>query len=495
MVRESNQKILDRLHDLRAKDAPTHGGRLLSYVYDSGLAELDELAAAAANMALPVNGLDPTAFSSVPAMEKDLISFAKSMFHAKPSLSSKSIEGTITSGGTESCMLAVKTARDYWRSKNPSHSESVTPRIVAPRTVHAAFQKAAHYFGLIFDAVPVSSEGVVNAADMISRLDTDVAIVVVSAPSYPTAQLDPIADVAAAAKKLGISCHVDACIGGFVLPWWGGLPPWDFRVPGVTSISADLHKFGYAPKGASILLQKGKTRHRKQFFATTKWPGYPVVNPTMLGSRSATGLAAAWAIVQKLQHSGYADLTNKTKTATLMILEKVKNIEGMSVLGTPAGPLLALSADNSLPKEKQVDPHHFADQMSALGFFVQHQPGLLQEDGTQIPHSVHLTITPVTLINIQPLLEAIEEAATQVRGKPRANPKVELTALKMLGLLENDATLSVNKAGTLLRIMGMGGSGSSLPKKMAPLMRIIEELPPSVAETLLIEVLARVSQP
>lgn len=479
--------ILGELRALRAADAPTHGGKLLSYVYDSGLAELDELAAQAAGLALPVNGLDPTAFGSVPAMEKDLVKFAKNMLHG----TSRSVQGTITSGGTESCMLAVKTARDFWQKNNAATGQK--PRIVAPITAHAAFQKAAHYFGLTLDAVPVSTDGVVDAADLIARLDSDVALVVVSAPSYPTAQLDPIKEVAAACKQKDISCHVDACIGGFALPWWPGLPAWDFRVPGVTSISADLHKFGYAPKGASVLLQKDITRHRLQFFATTKWPGYPVVNPTMLGSRSATGLAAAWAIVKHLGNSGYASLTDKNRVATEQIIMAVSEIEGLRVMGTPTGPLLALCADDGVQKSRQVDPHHFADEIKRSGFILQHQPAIIQSGGVRIAHSVHLTITPVTLDRLSELVQAMQKAADRVRGRAQANPAFELFALRTLGLLRTGATLSPRFAGLLLWAMGVGGGKGSLPKNMAPLMRILEELPPNVAEPLLIEIIARLS--
>lgn len=459
------------------------------------MAELDELAERAATLALPVNGLDPTAFTSVPAMERDLISFAKKMLGASTGKATRKVQGSITSGGTESCMLAVKTARDLWRSKHPELVPVTTPRIVAPQTVHAAFQKAAHYFDMHFDAVPVDKDGVVDAEDVIERLGPDVAIVVVSAPSYPTAQLDPVREVAAATKLQGISCHVDACIGGFALPWLKNLTPWNFSVDGVTSISADLHKFGYAPKGASVLLQRGVARHRKQFFATTKWPGYPIVNPTMLGSRSATGLAAAWAVVQRLGDEGYSELTAKAATATNALLETARRITGLRVMGDPVGPLFALCTDESVAPYERVDPHHLADKMAELGFYVQHQPGFKQSNGVKIAHSVHFTITPVTLSRIDELLTALVSAADAVRGLPRAKATAQLTALKGLGLLKPTATLSTRQAGLLLRAMGMGASSSSLPSKMAPLMRVLEELPSQVAESVLIEILARLSQP
>ena len=178
------QAILGRLAALRAADAPTHGGRVLSYVYDSGRPELDELAAQAMRLVQPVNGLDPTTFTSVAVMEREVIDFARELLHG-----GDDVVGSVTSGGTESCLLAVKTARDVWRAAGGSGS----PRLLAPVTVHAAFQKAAALFGVTLDLVPVDpSTGRVDVSRLISRIDAQVALVVVSAPSYPYARLDPV---------------------------------------------------------------------------------------------------------------------------------------------------------------------------------------------------------------------------------------------------------------------------------------------------------------
>src|SRR3954447_8363094 len=329
--------ILGRLAALRAADAPTHGGRVLSYVYDSGMPEIDELAAEAMRLVQPVNGLDPTTFTSVAVMEREVIGFARELLHG-----GDDVVGSVTSGGTESCLLAVKTARDVWRAAGGSG----TPRLLAPVTVHAAFQKAAALFDLALDLVPVDpATGEVDASALIARIGSDVALVVVSAPSYPYATLDPVEQVAAACDDAGVSCHVDACIGGWILPFWrtadgSALPAWDFRVPGVTSVSADLHKYGYAPKGASVLLQRDRDRQRRQYFATTGWPGYPVVNSTLLGSKSAGALAASWAIVQALGARGFAELAESCRRATRALQDIVGDIEGLRVVGEPTGPLL-----------------------------------------------------------------------------------------------------------------------------------------------------------
>lgn len=489
---EQPADILARLQELRDADAPTHGGRVLSYVYDSGLAELDELAAAAIRMVQPVNGLDPTTFTSVAAMERDVLGFARRMLHGD-----EDVVGTVTSGGTESCLLAVKTARDTWRA---AHPDAGRPRLLAPVTAHAAFQKAAHYFDLELDLVPVGPDGACPASALVDRMGDDTALVVVSAPSYPFAALDPVEEVAAAATERGIACHVDACIGGLVLPWLE-TAPWDFRVDGVTSVSADLHKFGYTPKGASVLLHRGRDRQRAQYFATTRWPGYPVVNPTMLGSKSAGALAASWAIIRALGDEGYADLTASCARSTVALQATVAAIEGLRVVGSPVGPLFAVAAEESVPVERRVDAHHWADQVRAHGFLLQLQPGFVQSDGTRLPSTTHLTVTPVTESVLPELSAALVAAADEVRGVPPVSAKDVLAALPaeaLAGLSAPDAApLDAETAWAMLGSIGLAPEPGSaaLPDRLAPFLALVEALPAPLTERLLTELLARLVEP
>ncbi|MFP1601485.1 pyridoxal-dependent decarboxylase [Microbacterium sp. 2216-1] len=483
--------VLDRLHHLRAADAPTHGGRVLSYVYDSGVTELDELADAAARLARPLNGLDPTVFPSIAAMERDVIGFARRMLHGR-----RSVVGTVTSGGTESCLLAVKSARDLWRAENPTDAARKRPRLVAPATAHAAFQKAAALFDLDFDPVPCAPDGSVDPAEIIGRMGNDVALVVVSAPSYPTGLLDPVGAVAPAAADRGIPCHVDACFGGFVLPWWPKLPAWDFRVRGVTSISADLHKFGYAPKGVSVLLHGGpqaRRRRRAQFFATTRWAGYPVVNPTLLGSRSASPLAAAWAITQHLGGDGYAELTDAIRRAATAVRRAVHEIPGLAVLGDPVGPAIAVVADESVPSAHRVDPHRLADALTRHGWKIQHQPGFTQSDGVRILHSAHLTLTPALDDGIDEFTGALAAASDEVRGVPPADARALARVVTALGYGHGGRVPGPRAAWTLLRLAGAAKVSADAP--LATLMALVELLPAPVAEALLSELLARLSDP
>ncbi|WP_438855002.1 pyridoxal phosphate-dependent decarboxylase family protein [Agromyces sp. M3QZ16-3] len=501
-------EVLAELAGLREADAPTHGGRVLSYVYDSGLAELDELAARAARLVQPVNGLDPTTFTSVAAMEAGVVGFARRVFHGETHAGGSAapgaeVIGSVTSGGTESCLLAVKTARDVWREAHPGDERM--PRLVAPTTVHAAFHKAAHYFGLTLDLVPVSAEtGAPAAADVVARLDDDVALVVMSAPSYPFATLDPIGEVASATAERGLALHVDACIGGFALAFHDGLPDWDFRVAGVTSLSADLHKYGYAPKGVSVLLQRGRDRQRHQYFATTAWPGYPVVNPTMAGSKPAGPLAAAWSIVQVLGERGFAELTARAMSATAVLRDAIDAVEGLEVVGDPVGPLFAVRSDGSVAPERRVDPHHWADAARSAGWHLQLQPGMLQADGTVLPHTTHLTVTPVTDHVVGELVPALEAAADAVRGVPAVDggALVEGLAGQLPGgaeaLAAASAGLDSDGAAGLLGAFGLlggEGAGGALPERMAPVLALVEALPGPLTERLLVELLARVVEP
>lgn len=468
-------EILAELRALAADDAPTHGGRVLSYVYDSGRSELAQLAHDAAGIVQWVNGLDPTTFPSVGRLERELVAFARPLFHG-----GDDVVGSVTSGGTESCLLAVRTARDVWRARGGEGRA----RLLAPATVHAAFHKAAHLFDLVLDLVPVDPvTGAVEAAAVIDRLGPDVALVVLSAPSYPFAGLDPIAEVAPRAADAGVAVHVDACIGGFALPWWPHLDAWDFRVPGVTSISADLHKYGYAPKGASLLLHRGRERHAAQYFATTRWPGYPVVNPTLLGSKPAGPLAAAWAITRLLGVDGYRALIDRARLATERLVTAAGDIDGLRVVGTPVGPLFAIATEAAVPPERRVDPHHLADAVRRRGFVLQQQPALTQGDGSRLSRTTHLTITPVTADRLDDLVAALVAAADEVRGVP----PIDATPL-VAGLM------AAGSPAEAVEALGIT-PGGALPDVQAPLTALIEAVPADAAGGMLIALLQALVDP
>ncbi|QOR72490.1 aspartate aminotransferase family protein [Ruania alkalisoli] len=470
MTDDDTTRILAELAQIRRADPPTHGGRVLSYVYDHGRPELDRIAAEAAAMFLPVNGLDPTTFSSVARLERDLVRFTRSVLHGD-----EDVVGSVTSGGTESCLLAVKSAREGWlaqQGRRAGDPGGPRPEVVMPTTAHPAFRKAAHYLGLVPVEVPVDpATGMVDADALLSAVTAATALVVVSAPNYPFGTIDPIARVADGAARLGVAVHVDACIGGWLLPWWpegAAGEPWDFAVDGVTSISTDLHKYGYAPKGASVVLYRGRQRHRGQYFATTGWPGYPVVNPTMLGSRSATAMAAAWAVTQALGTQGYADLVAQTAAATGAVRRAIDGLSGLSVVGDPAAALLAVAADPDRAPAHQVDPFAWVDAVRRRGFLLQAQPAFAQGDGSVLPRTAHLTFTPVTESVTRELVAALRDGADEVRGRAAPGPQPDLVERVITG---------------------------GLPEEMAPVLSTLEAMDGDAAPAALTSLLASVIDP
>ncbi|HLL62887.1 MAG TPA: aminotransferase class V-fold PLP-dependent enzyme, partial [Propionibacteriaceae bacterium] len=273
------EQIRTALTALRQHDLPTHGGRTLAYVYDSGLAEVDAVGREALAAYGSTNALDPTAFPSLLQMEQDLIADAAALLDGPPGT-----VGTVTSGGTESILLAVQTARD-------AHPDITRPTMVLPTSAHGAFHKAAHYFGvrpIMVDVDPGTGRAVPTA--MTAAIADDTVLVVASAPSYAHGVVDPVTQIATAAQAAGVRCHVDACIGGWLLPFLRRddpeLPAFSFLVPGVTSISVDLHKYGFTPKGVSILLHRDAALRRPQYFATAGWPGYTMINAGVQSTRS-----------------------------------------------------------------------------------------------------------------------------------------------------------------------------------------------------------------
>ncbi|WP_026918843.1 pyridoxal phosphate-dependent decarboxylase family protein [Gordonia shandongensis] len=491
--------VLDELRRRRATDAPTHGGRILSYVYDSGRDEIDRLAAAAADAVRPVNGLDPTVFGSVAAMERDLIAFTRSAFgDANRPAGGSAAVGTVTSGGTESCLLAVLSAR---RTAGLPVGRG---NIVMPATAHAAFTKAGELLGLQVRRVPVDPTSTrVDPARLADHIDAETVLVVASAPNYPTGAIDPIVSIGALAAQRGVPLHVDACLGGFALAWWPDeLPHWDLRVPGVASLSADFHKYGYAPKGASVVLFTDRDRHRAAYFATADWPGYPVVNPTLLGSRSATGTAAAWAITEYLGADGFTELVRPVATARDALVEAVADIDGLRVVGRPEGPVFAVAADTA--SSTPIDPHRWSREVRTRGFTLQEQPRYVQDDETELPASTHLTVTPATGKVVDELRAAMTEAADAARGQPPVQaPEAlgDLGAAFASGTVTVDDALSLDSAATEAVLVGAGIDPRTDPSTASDAIDIgaviaaIDLLPKPVTAAMLIEFLAAYTTP
>jgi glutamate/tyrosine decarboxylase-like PLP-dependent enzyme len=453
--------------------------RATAYHFESGRPELADLVARAGALMLGTNGINPTAFPSIASLENDLVA-ATAQLHGGDARTA----GTLTSGGTESCLLAVLAAREQWRA---GQGGAQVPRLVLPATAHPAFRKAAHLFGLEVDEVPVDpTTFALDPHDVAARLDEPAALVVVSAPEYPHGTLDPVAEVASLAASRGVLCHLDGCIGGWVLPFVQadeGRPPVDLSVPGITSMSVDLHKYGYSPKGASVVLFESEPLRRRSWFADAGWPGYPVVNGTLLSSRSAAPAAAAWAVLQHLGLAGLRDLALRARAATLRLAEAVDRIEGLMVPAPPATTLLAVM-DDAAPRGPDI--RVVVDEMAARGWPVQAQPARLGGRG-----SFHVTMTGAVAARVDELIAVLSDATAAARtaGRAEVDPRV-MAAVESWGSID----LSDEVVEGMLALAGVGDGDAShvLPARMASLNALMDALPPALVERLLIAVASRV---
>ncbi|SEG73706.1 Glutamate or tyrosine decarboxylase [Actinacidiphila yanglinensis] len=477
---DGGDRILERLAQLRAGDLAVRGGRTMAYVYDAGLDELEELAGRAHAALAGVNGLDMTAFPSVVTLENEVVARAAELLGGTGP-GARTV-GTFTSGGTESCLLAVLTAREHAR-----RTRGVTaPEIVLPTTAHAAFHKAAHLFGLRVVDVAVDPDTYrVSARDIAAALTERTALVVVSAPSYAHGVVDPVPEAAAAAAARGVLCHVDACIGG----WYLGHrrlaadlpapPPFDLGVPGVTSLSVDLHKYAYTPKGASVLLFRDAELRRHGWFAHAAWPGYPVVNATLQGTKSAGPLAAAWAVIQHVGTDGYTDLARRVHLATRRLVDGIGRIDGLRVLGEPDASLVAVAST-----DPALHPFVVADEMRLRGWYLQPQPAFADS-----PANLHLTVT-AAVAGGDRIDELLTELAAAVPRARDLGPPVVDPALIELARTLDAAALTPDEAALALAAAGVGADGA-LPARMAPVLAVLQELPPALTERLLPEVVSR----
>ena len=471
---------LARLREMQTADLPVHGGRTLAYVYDSGLPDVDRIGREAVAAYAGSNGLDPTAFPSLLQMENDLVGFTANLLDAPADA-----VGTVTSGGTESCLLAVQGARD-------SRPDVERPRMVVPSTVHAAFLKAAHYFGVEAVVVPVGPDFRADPAAMVAAIDEAperTVLVVVSAPSYAHGVIDPVPPVAAAAAARGIRCHVDGCIGGWVLPYAARIgrdvPPWTFAVEGVTSISVDTHKYAYAPKGTSVLLHRSPAHRRPQYFAHADWPGYTMLNSTIQSTKSGGPLAGAWAVVQSLGDAGYEQLTRDVFEAVDRIAAGVDAIPELSLVTAPDSTLIALVTDGTC------DAFTICDEMATRDWYVQPQMSYAGQ-----PPNIHLSVSAATLAHVDEFLTALTEsvAAAVAAGPVGVDPGVAAFIETL-----DPATLSDDDFDGLLAASGLVGGdasdGLALPDRMAEVNAMLDLASPAMREALLVAFLDRLARP
>ena len=444
------ETLLQRMESYRANDMPWRDGRTWAYVYDPGQ-EAEEVIKQAYMMYLTENALDPTVFPSTLRFETEVV-------------------GNFTSGGTESIMLAVKTARDYARDKRPHITQ---PEMVLPATAHASFQKAGHFLDIKPVLVPVNPVSFrADSAAMRKAITPNTILLVGSAVSYAHGVVDPIRELGQLALEHKLLLHVDACMG-FLLPYFrrlgAAVPDFEFNVPGVTSISMDLHKYAFAAKGASTILYRNKELRKYQMYACSNWTGYTVINSTVQSTKSVGPVAAAWAVLHFFGEAGYLELARQVLEATRQVAAGIERIEGLRLVAKPDMNLVAFTSDT-------VNVFHIIDEMKARGWYVQPQLGFQSSK-----ENIHLSINPACTKWIDAFLADLRICVEKARAIKSGG-----LAASIKGALANvdPATLTEESLGQMLAMAGI--QGTRLPERMADINEVLNALPVSLRERLLI---------
>ena len=405
--------VIDDLTAKRANDVQWADGRAFGMVYDGG-PSVHEVAERAATLYLHENALNTKAFPSLASIQSETVAWTAALLNGPATAS-----GFLTSGGTESILCGVKAARERGRAER-----GITePEMVLAESAHAAFHKAGHLFGIKVNKAPVDAGWRADVDAMAAMVNDKTVLVVGSAPQYPQGVIDPIANIAALAQSVDANCHVDACMGGFVLPFAErlgyDLPPWDFRVEGVSSISADIHKLGYAPKGVSVILHRTKELRRYQTFVFDDWLGGFYASPNLQGTRSGLPMAAAWAVMQHLGIDGYTELTRTTLANADAMRAGVAAIDGIRVLGDGVFHLVAIASDPDA--DHPLDVFALGDALLARGWF---------HDRQGPPDSLHSTVSNSNTGVMDAYLADLADAAEEVRGKQAADRATNYATLE-----------------------------------------------------------------
>lgn len=397
----SVEEVLAEVRRRRDRDADWRGGRTFSLIYHPDHPELERLQEQVALEFLHENALNPFAFPSLTEMDAEVVGWGSALTHGPG-------HGRLTSGGTESIFLAVQTARDDAIERRGIDA----PVLLTAETAHPAFAKAAKYLRVEHVRTPVTADGRADVSALVGELDRlgeRVALVVGSAPCYPYGVIDPIEEMAAAAAHRGVLFHTDACLGGWLLPFWSelGRPvrPWDFAVEGVTSLSADVHKYGWTIKGASLILYRDKELLHRQFFLYDSWPGGLYGSATTAGTRPAAPIAVAWATIRHLGHEGYRQLARQVAEVTDRFSGGIEAIDGLRLTHAPDLSVMEIGAE----PDSGIDIGAVGDVMDDRGWHLDRQQG-----------GLHLMLWPYHLKVADQFLTDLTDAArttAATRGK------------------------------------------------------------------------------
>ena len=365
--------LLTEMQERGTSDVNWRDGRTAVYVFNAG-EDVSTLKKAAYTEFIEENGLGPAAFPSLKRMEEEVISMGLNLLHAPDGAT-----GAMTSGGTDSITMAIKTARDFARSRGKALSR---PNIVLPYSAHLAFDKAALLMDIDIRRVPILEDSFqADIPAMESQINADTIMVVGSAPNFPYGIIDPIEALGEMCIRKDVWLHVDACVGGYFAPFarMNGVPvpPFDFEVAAVHSMSADLHKYGYCAKGASTVLFRSAELYAHMPFDLDCWSGARMMTPTLAGTRPGGAIAAAWAVMNHLGVAGYKAKQGQVCQAREYIETGLKSL-GFEILGKPVLGLMAF---------RHPDVHAFAlwGRMAQKGWFT---------SLTKDPPSLHLMLSP-----------------------------------------------------------------------------------------------------
>ena len=391
----SRDEVLGQLADWRAADVRWREGRAFTLAYDAG-PDVHDLAEHVVGQWMTDNALNTDAFPSLRRIQADVVDIVLGWLGAPDDAA-----GFMTTGGTESLLMAVRAAREWGR-----HERGITrPNVVLPASAHAALEKGCDYFGVESRRIPVAADWRADPAAMAAAIDDSTVMLVASAPQYPQGVIDPVAAVAAVAEDHGVLCHVDACMGGVTLPYLTQLgypvPAWNFAVPGVTSMSVDLHKFGYTAKGASVIAYRSKGLRRHQTFVTDNWLGGTYGSSGVLGTKSGAPMAAAWAVMQYLGDDGYRRLAATAKSACDRLAGAIAERPGLVLRAAPDAMLFAFGAADP----DRLDVFALADALWRRGWYVDRQGP---------PASLHCTVNAVHDGHIDEFLDDFDLALAEV---------------------------------------------------------------------------------
>lgn len=393
----SEESIFGSLQAMAADDVRWDEGRVFSLAYDAG-PQVRKVAERAYAMFSSANALNTDAFPSLRTMQAEVIAIVQGWLRAPASAA-----GFMTSGGTESILMAVKAARQRGLvERGITH-----PNFVLPVSAHAAFDKAAHYFGLECRRSPVGPDWRADPSAMADAIDDDTVLLVGSAPQYPQGVIDPIADIASIGRSRNVNVHVDACMGGVTLPFLERLgeklPLWDFRLDGVTSISVDLHKYGYTSKGSSVVVYRDRIQRSYQPFVTDAWLGGIYGSSGMLGTKSGGPIAAAWAVMHFLGDEGYERLTGDARRTCLRLADAIADVPELALRARPDSTLVSFGIRPGC----NVDIDAVAGRLRLAGWYVDRQGP---------PPSLHCTVHAGHGATIEEFIVALRQAVSASTG-------------------------------------------------------------------------------